>query len=420
MSEYSANYRPHCFDLRKAFVPEAGLLCPDEPLSDQTTHRIDYKPQPLSPLWRHEKEGYKPPLAPLDNTTNYRLDYTPKQACPVELCPPPSVCSCPGKFDGSPTYRSDYRPWDLPPLEHRKDKSYKPPDTPFEGLPTYRTDYVPKCEARRANFKPKSELVVPNSPLDTVTNYRLDYVPHPLQLRPPKERELPIKSKVPFNGLTTVQSDYTPKKSCLQQSFKPLDNLPDTKDPMSHSTTHRVDYTPHPLCLPYKHPRKEYKKPEGSMEKGTTYRTDYPVLPLCKSEPIMMLECLKCPQPFDGTTVYGTEFKHWNVQKQVIKPVHLYCPPAVPMETLSTTQVDFGPKLACKVELLKPATEPLRSGPFDGQTNYRIEYTPKSVECHCPAAYLSKNKVSPDGYSFEATDPCGHEHYKLLKNQIKA
>lgn len=67
----------------------------------------------------------------------------------------------------------------------------------------------------------------------------------------------------------------------------------------------------------------------------------------------------------------------------------------------NSPQADFGPKLACKVDLLKPAAQPLRSGPFDGQTNYRIDYTPKSVECHCPAAYLSKNKVSPDGYTFE-------------------
>ncbi|EUB57238.1 Stabilizer of axonemal microtubules 1 [Echinococcus granulosus] len=420
MSEYSANYRPHCFDLRKAFVPETGFPCFDEPLSDQTTHRTDYKPQPLCLPWRHEKEGYKPTLAPLDSTTNYRLDYTPKKACPTEPCLPLPVCSCPGNFDGSPTYRSDYRPWNLPPLERCRGKPYKPPDAPFEGLPTYRTDYVPKCEARRSNFKPKSELAVPDSPLNTVTNYRSDYVPHPLQPRSPKEKELPFKSQVPFNGLTTFQSDYTPKKFCLQQPFKPLESLPSSTDPMSQSTTHRVDYTPHALCPPYRHPREEYKKPEEPMEKGTTYQNDYPVLPLCKPEPMMLLECPKCPGPFDGTTVYCTEFKHWNVRKRVVKPAHPYCPPDVPMETLSTNKADFGPKLACKVELLKPAAEPLRSGPFDGQTNYRIEYTPKSVECHCPAAYLSRNKVSPDGYTFEAVDPCGHEHYKLMENQIKA
>lgn len=108
----------------------------------------------------------------------------------------------------------DYRPWNLPPLERRKEKPYKPPDAPFEGLPTYCTDYVPKCEARRSNFKPKPELAVPNSPLDAVTNYRSDYVPHPLQPRLPKEKGMPIKSHIPFGGLTTVQSDYTPKKFC--------------------------------------------------------------------------------------------------------------------------------------------------------------------------------------------------------------
>lgn len=66
--------------------------------------------------------------------------------------------------------------------------------------------------------------------------------------------------------------------SGLQQSFKPLESLPVSTDPMSQSTTHRVDYTSHPLCPPYKHPYEEYKKPEEPMEKGTTYRSDYPTV----------------------------------------------------------------------------------------------------------------------------------------------
>ena len=111
-------------------------------------------------------------------------------------------------------FLGDYRQWNLPPLVRHKELPHKPPEAPFEGLPIYRTDYTPKCDARRANFKPKSELILPDSSIDEVTNYRADYVPHPLQPRLAKGKTLPFKSCTPFNSMTTVQSDYTPKDFC--------------------------------------------------------------------------------------------------------------------------------------------------------------------------------------------------------------
>lgn len=59
------------------------------------------------------------------------------------------------------------------------------------------------------------------------------------------------------------------------------------------------------------------------------------------------------------------------------------------------------PKVRCRSEPFKPPAAWVSEGPFDGQTNYRTDYTPKTVTCYCPAAYLTKNKISPDGYSFE-------------------
>ncbi len=109
---------------------------------------------------------------------------------------------------------ADYRPWNLPPLDRYKNNSYKPPDAPFEGLPIYRSDYVPKCDARRPSMKPESQITVPDVPLAEATNYRVDYIPHPLPPRCCKEKPQPYKSRMPFNGLTTVQSDFTPKAFC--------------------------------------------------------------------------------------------------------------------------------------------------------------------------------------------------------------
>ena len=108
ISEYSAKYQPHCFEPRKPIIPETMVQCSKDPLSHQTTTRSDYKPQPLCPPQRREKEGYRPPSTALDCLTNYRLEFRPKQICPPEPCLPPPIISCPAKFDGNPTYRSKH------------------------------------------------------------------------------------------------------------------------------------------------------------------------------------------------------------------------------------------------------------------------------------------------------------------------
>ncbi|KAM7539908.1 hypothetical protein Aperf_G00000030278 [Anoplocephala perfoliata] len=380
----------------------------DEPLSDKTTHRLDYVPKPLVPPQRREQEPYKPSLEPLDDTTNYRLDYIPKKACPTEPCLPLPICECPA------------RQWNLPPIERPKANSYKPPDAPFDGLPTYKVDYVPKCDSRRSPMKPRQELSLPDLPLDSATNYKSDYVPHPLQKREGLKKDFYFKSRAPFNDLTTFKADYTLKDFCAPQLCRPNDALTGSTEPLSTTTTHRVDYVPRQLTPPTRYHPDEYKKPDAPMEKATTYKQDYLVLPLCKPEPITIPECPKCPAPFDGNTIYKSEYKPWDVPSQIVKPLNPYCPPTVPMESLSTNKADYGPKQPCRVQPVKPFINPLICGDFDDQTNYKIDYAAKYIDWHCPAAYLTKEHISRDGYAFEATDPCGHEHYKLVGEATKA
>lgn len=108
ISEYNAKYRAHCLDRPKPIMPGTMISRSDEPLSDKTTHRLDFVPKPLEPPQRRGQEPYKPSSTPLDAVTNYRLDYTPKKACPPEPCLPLPICECPAKFDGSPTYKSKW------------------------------------------------------------------------------------------------------------------------------------------------------------------------------------------------------------------------------------------------------------------------------------------------------------------------
>ncbi|VDN11219.1 unnamed protein product, partial [Dibothriocephalus latus] len=62
---------------------------------------------------------------------------------------------------------------------------------------------------------------------------------------------------------------------------------------------------------------------------------------------------------------------------------------------------EYVPRALCKVPNFKPPPTIIDNGPFDGVTNYRVDYTDKGRRCHCPAAFLQKDKISPDGYIFK-------------------
>ncbi|VDL16227.1 unnamed protein product [Hymenolepis diminuta] len=421
ISEYNAKFRAHSACPRRPIMPTTVALHSDGSMSDRTTNREDYVPKTIERRQGRPKETYKPPSTAFDHDTNYRLTYTPKQVCPPEPYHPPPILRCPARFDGNPTYKNDYRPWSVPPPERRKVSAYKPSDAPFNGLSTSRADYVPKGNCKRPSLKPSQKLTQSDQPLDSATNYRTDFVQHPLEPRECSKKEYQVKTLAPFDGLTTNRTDYTPKDICIPRSLKPTDTLIRSNEPLSGDTTNRVDYIPHKLQPQQKHrPYDEYRVPDVPMEKGTTYKLDYPVLPICRPEPVTHPEYPKCPTPFDGKTMYNTDYKTWDVRRQIVKPIRTYTPPNVPMETLSTNMADYVPKQACRAASVKPAAKLLTSGDFDSKTNYMTEYTPKKFDWHCPAAFLNKEKISRDGYAFEATDPCGHEHYKMVGNPTEA
>ncbi|BHF61026.1 hypothetical protein SprV_0100399600 [Sparganum proliferum] len=208
--------------------------------------------------------------------------------------------------------------------------------------------------------------------------------------------------------------------TCTIKSFRPEDCLTPSNDPISQLTTNRVDYTPHELQPPSRHHPDPYKQPEGEMEKRSTYANDFPVQPICKVGPVQLKEFPKCEAPFNGESNYRSDFRPWNVKPCIVKPINKFMPPDVPMDGLTTNRAEYVPRALCKVPSFKPPPMIMDNGPFDGITNYRVDYTDKGRRCHCPAAFLQKDKISPDGYIFKMEDDLGHQHYKLEANKAQA
>ncbi|VDQ03646.1 unnamed protein product [Trichobilharzia regenti] len=261
MSEYSAQYHPHCISPESLIKPHTNnLFASSEPVSDKTTHRTDYASRGIcEPPYLYKPPPYVPPKGKIEDTTSYRNDFIPKICPPPEMIKPVERMGCPAKFDGNPTYRTtlsvkgklvwrssqrtrwfpylfpmsrycnklkfcsvntfvhpkgDYRPWDVKPNVPVRPKHEKSQLPKFDAQPTYRQEYIPHCMQKTESFKPVHLPKVYDEPFKGDTIYRTEYVTPPMKPKTPPKPQTIAKSSVPLDTLTTFRKDFTPKDIC--------------------------------------------------------------------------------------------------------------------------------------------------------------------------------------------------------------
>ncbi|CAL8072421.1 unnamed protein product [Calicophoron daubneyi] len=413
MSEYTAQYHPHCLEPNQPIVQPSNIFSSGDPISDKTTNRTDYVPHCYEQPYTHKRDPYKPPEGKMENTTLYRNEFTPKNCPPSQPIKPIERKSCAAKFDGQPTYRSDYKAWDLPPIVPRKPKEDKPPLPKFDAEPIYRREFTPKCIERLQNFKPPNLPKVYDEPFKGDTIYRTEYIPR--EVCPPEPAKAPTysKSTVPFETLTTNRKDYTAKEYCPVAPIKPIQSTLASSGPMSRLTTNRMDFKDWGPQYPERASGPQYVAPQGERYMNSTYRTDFAEKPICPVTEIKPLERKMCEAKFDGTTNYRHDYQPWEVAPPAQAKRPEWVPPDTPLDTMTTNRANFVP-FPCvpTVESFKPANTQIESGQFDDRTNYRTDYVPKEVCLCCPAGFLPTKDVSPDGYMFDHYDDRGHQMYR--------
>ena len=287
-----------------------------------------------------------------------------------------------------------------------------PSGDPFGGDSTYVNDFKKHSQAPRSAIKPDNSALQSNQPFDDRTSNREDYIRHnlPNKYNRPKEEYAP--NKIPVESLTTNRRDFTPKDLERSRSFKPDGQGYRSDAPFEDDTTNKVDYKKWDVQPMQAKKDNEWRPPMGDMDLTTNYNTEFTNKPGQRAQPVRPGSRRKIDAKFEGDTTYGQDFRKWPGDRRgPIKASNDYEVPTVPFEGLSTYKGHYQPHAGGAAVSFKPDGTAYRSdAPFDGNTLYRSEFTPKEIE-PCPAALLESHKSN---FVFNTEDDKGHKYYQKV------
>lgn len=289
---------------------------------------------------------------------------------------------------------------------------YIAPSQPFEGESTFTRDFRKYNEPPRKSLRPNEATHMSNMPFDGNTGYRDDYIRHQLQPREQREKELYKGPAVPFEGLSTFARDYTKKQGEKTESCRPPPAAYQSSAPLDDLTTFKNDYRRWNGEKPYVHQPDAYQKPEGDIDLNTTNRLNF------KRHPMQRVAMVKPgegrvmnPGAFEGLTNYKSDFKPWELNRQMPKVREGWVPNNNPFEGCPTYKAHYIQHAIAPPKSMKPDASAMASNaPFDDATMYRTEFVKKAASI-CEAAVLD-TKASQ--YTFVETDSRGHKHYKPI------
>jgi len=412
ITSYNTAFKQHPMQPRESCKPDPSALRSEEPLSDKTTFRSDYIKHPVDKPYSHPYEQYKRPVGEIDGVTSYNKDFTAKHAPPAQLIKHSGQRHIPTKFEGEPTYKVDYKKWPLERIPQKAPDCWVPPTQPFEGQSTFTSDYRKYHEPPRTSLRPNQATHMSDAPFDGNTGYRDDYIRHQIPLKHIKDKECYKAPNVKFDGMTTINRDFTKKEGLKTESCKSNSEAFQSGAPLDDLTTFKNDYRQWNGERPFVHQPDVYVKPEGEIDHNTTNRINY------KQHPMQRVALVKPgegrvmnPGTFDGLTSYKNDFKKWGVNREMPKPREGWVPSNQPFEGCPTYKAHYITHSIAPPKSMRPTAAALNSGaPFDDATMYRTEFTKKEANI-CEAALL---ETGVSKYTFVEMDNRGHKQYKPM------
>ncbi|KAM9275580.1 stabilizer of axonemal microtubules 2 [Morus bassanus] len=378
-----------------------------------TTFKSDYLPYDIVKRPFRVQEEHKPKMGEIELGTTYQKDYNAHKIQPVTLVRPLERKHITGgKLDTIPTYQDDYRSWEVQRREPSKvEHIYHPPTEKFGNSTTFQDDFVPRELNPRQSFKPPSVAKLSDVPFDSTTSHRTSYIAH--QLAPkfirPKEEYKP--NNQPFEDLTTHRNDFKGLPGQLAKSCKPENAKVGSNAHFNGVTEFQDCFQPWLVSLPEVRKRKEYVPPRGNMDFNSTSHLDYIKHEISPAVPIRPVSNGRTTNaPFQGNTTTKEDFKAWgSCWQEIIKKQQEIPRPTGKFYDLTTFKSHYIPHHIIPAQSFKPVRAIVpNSAPFQDETMYRTEYTPKKQET-CPANY-----PSPPGYVYVNTDSHGHKFFRQL------
>lgn len=225
--------------------PEPSLTTGNGPMSNETTHRLDYYKKTGGP-----EKSAKPPVNSIRNpgsfeseTTNLHA-YTWPNGQAAGSCKPVQFALASNQpFDGNTTHKATYRRWDVPRTESWKPQiAWQPTNQSFADVTTFKHDFQGKQVPKATSSRPEYIRMSPGEFHDSTT--------HNETFRPWKcsQREL-SKPKAgykppaaPFNGQTTHMADFRGEKAQKPDMCLPKGGGIETSGSQDFSTTYGKYY----------------------------------------------------------------------------------------------------------------------------------------------------------------------------------
>ncbi|NXG26472.1 SAXO2 protein, partial [Grallaria varia] len=373
--------------------------------------KTDYLPYDIVKRPLRAPQEYRPKSGKIDLGTIYRKDYNPHKVGPVTLARPRErKHTTEAKLDTIPTYRADYKLWDAQRTESCKvERTYQPPTERFGNPSTFQDDYIPKELNPPVGFKP-AVTKLPDGPFDGTTIHRTAYVVHELEPKfvRPKAQYKPCEQR--FEDLTTTQTDFKGIPGQHAKSCKPEHRKVGSDAPFDGITEFQDRYQPWLVSSPEFRKPREYVPPTDKMDLNSTNRLDYVTHEISPAAPIRPPHGRRTNAPFQGNTTTREDFKPWGFCRQeLIKREPEIQTPKGKFADLTTFRCHYTPHQGTPAQSCKPVhTAGLNAVPFQDETIYRIEYTPKKKEA-CAAHHPSNL-----GYVYVNTDSRGHQFFRQL------
>ncbi|XP_074456918.1 stabilizer of axonemal microtubules 2 isoform X1 [Larus michahellis] len=377
------------------------------------TTESDYLPYDIVKRPFRIQEEHKPKTGEIELGTTYQKDYNAHKIQPVTLVRPlERKHTTGGKLDTIPTYQDDYRSWEVQRRETSKvEHMYHPPTAKFGNATTFQDDFVPRELNPRQSFKPPYVAKLSDVPFDGATSHRTSYIAHQLEPKFIRSKEEYKPSNQPFEDLTTHRNDFKGLPGQLAKSCKPENAKVGSNVHFNGVTEFQDRFQPWLVSLREVRKTKEYVPPPGNMDFNSTSHLDYVKHEISPAVPIRPVSNgRRTNAPFQGTTTTKEDFKAWgSCRQEIIKKQQEIPKPTGKFYDLTTFRSHYIPHQIIPAQSFKPARAiVLNSAPFQGETMYGIEYTPKKQEI-CPANY-----PSPPGYVYVNTDSHGHKFFRQL------
>lgn len=312
--------------------------------------------------------------------------------------------------------KDDYRSWEVQRREPAKvEHTYQPPTEKFGNSTTFQDDFVPRELNPRQSFKPPCVAKLSDVPFDSATSHRTSYIAYQLEPKFVRAKEEYKPSNQPFEDLTTHRNDFKGLPGELAKSCKPENAKVGSSAHFNAVTEFQDRFQPWLVSLPEVHKTKEYVPPQGTIDFNSASHLDYIKHEIFPAVPIRPVSNSRTTNaPFQGTTTTQEDFKAWDsCRQQIIKKQEEIPKPTGKFYDLTTFKSHYIQHQIIPAQNFKPVHAIVPNlAPFQGETMYRTEYTPKKQEI-CPANY-----PSPPGYIYVNTDPHGHKFFRHLTPEL--